>query len=215
MEEIKEELREQPQESLTLGAEEQQVKNDGTESGSLMEKFKTVDALQKAYANLEKEFTIKCQKVKELSEKLENSDKVTEEVIPEYQGENWEERVATFFAEKPEAKNYVAEISEVLSTDEEIARGKNSLENALTKVLASKFEPYSSLIQNEKFLNEYVYSNKEISDKIINNYLENISKEKSLPLMSSSSGVGTFSSPIAKPKTIGEAGKLAEEYFKN
>lgn len=206
--------REQPQESFTLNAEEQQIIDDKTLNGSLMDKFKTVDALQKAYVNLEKQFTQKCQKVKELTLELEKTDNV-EQSAPEFKQDDWEQKVEKFFAENPQAQNYIAEISKVLEEDEEIATSKNSLSNALTKVLASKFVPHSALIKDQKFLEEYVYSNKEISDTIINKYLEDLSKERALPLMSSVGGTGTFTSPVLKPKTITEAGKMAEAYFKN
>lgn len=205
--------REEPSESLTLTAEEQQNTIE-TQSGSLMDKFKTVEALQTAYKNLEKEFTQKCQKVKELSEKLANSDNAKQSA-PEYANSDWEQKVANFFASHPEAKTYVDEISEVLKSDEQIANSKSSLELALTKVLAQKYVPHQTLIKDKDFLDNFVYNNKEISEHIINNYIENISKNMAMPLVSSTSGTGTYSCPVSKPKTITEAGKVAEAYFKN
>lgn len=212
--EEKEINREQPTESLTLTAEEQQNEISETEGGSLMDKFKNIEALQVAYKNLEKQFTQKCQKVKELSEKLAQSDNA-EASAPEYAKDTWESKVEEFFALHPEAKEYADEISEVLSSDEKIANSNHSLDFALTKVLSQKFVPYKTLIKDEKFLNEYVYNNAEISEKIVKDYLDNLSNNMAMPLMSSSSGTGTFSSPVSKPKTIKEAGKVAEAYFNN
>ena len=113
------------------------------------------------------------------------------------------------------AKEYVTEISEVLSSDENIAKSKNSLEGALTKVLANKFVPYEKLSDDDEFLEKYIYQNKKVSDKIINQYLDSLTENKALPLMTSTSGTGTFSSPTKKPKTIKDAGKMVEAYFKN
>ena len=169
--------------------------------------------LAEGYKNLEKEFTQKCQKVKELSDKLANMDNA-QNVAPEFESDGWEEKVKNFFSTHEVAKNYVAEISKVLSTDEEIAKQKNSLEYALTKVLADKFIPQEALIDDEEFLNKYIYSNKKISDKIIANYLDSLQQNKAMPLMSSMGGAGTFTSPVKKPKTIKDAGKMVEAYFK-
>ena len=204
---------EQPLENtLALNAEEQHDDEENFE-GSPISKFKSVEALKTAYQNLEKEFTQKCQKIKELTDKLSSMDNAHN--APEYESENWAENVKEFFASHPMAKEYAKEISQVLSNNEQIANSKNSLENALTKVLADKFVPYDKLAEDDKFLEKYIYQNKKISDKIINQYLDSLSKSKALPLITSTSGMGTFSSPTKKPKTIRDAGKMVEAYFKN
>lgn len=207
---------EQPQDiaGQTLKAEEQQQYLSAQNQGSPILKFKSVEALSEAYVNLEKEFTQKCQKIKELTDKLDAKDNIAP-AIPEYQEKDWEQKVKNFFEANPVAKNYVAEISEVLMSDDEIAKNKNSLNNALTKVLASKFVPQDRLAQDEEFLQKYIYQNPKVSQKIINNYLDNLQTNKALPLITSTSGSGTFSCPVKKPKTIKDAGKMVEAYFKN
>ena len=217
MEEKKLEIGEQPKTSRqTFDAEEQQdiLK---AEEGSPIGKFKSVEALKFAYENLEKEFTQKCQKIKELTDKLEDLDNAKNSFVdaPEYESDDWEENVKTFFASHPLAKNYVAEISEVLKSDEDVAKSKNSLQTALTKVLANKFVPYETLAQDDEFLEKYIYQNKKVSEKIVNNYLDNLENQKALPLITGVSGTGTFSSPVKKPKTIKDAGKMVEAYLKN
>ena len=206
---------EQPTDSLTLVAEEQQENFKAEDVGSPIEKFKSVDALKVAYKNLEKEFTQKCQKIKELTDKLSVQENINTEFIPEYQKDDWDKKVLEFFNNHKEAKEYVNEISNVLSTNEKIANSENSLENALTKVLADKFVSQDKLAENEEFLEKYIYSNKKISDKIIDNYLSSLSQKKAMPLISSSSGAGTVSSPTKKPTTIKDAGKMLEAYLKN
>lgn len=207
---------EQPRdENLTLIAEEQQEEKQTSEiTGSPTGKFKSVEALFVAYQNLEKEFTQKCQKLKELTEKMKDSDNIGD-TIPEYKRDDWEEKVKTFFENHPEAKDYVAEISNVLSSDEKIANAENSLENALTKILAQKFVPYHKLAEDEEFLEKYIYSNSKVSDVIVKKYLDNLSENRALPLISSKSGSGTVSSPINKPKTLKDAGKMVEAYLQN
>lgn len=205
---------EQPQNSnQTLNVEEQQNAIIGDESGSPLGKFKSVDALLNAYNNLEKEFTQKCQKVKELTEKIEGMDNAPHGA-PEYQQDDWNTKVKTFFETNPMAKNYVSEISKVLSEDEDIANSKNSLQNALTKVLANKFVPYETLVDDDEFLNNYIYQNQRVKEKIVGNYLDSLQTVGALPLISSH-GSGTVSSPVKKPKTIEDAGKMVEAYLKN
>ena len=214
MEEIIEKIGEQPEkDGSTLLAEEQQKKLE-LESGSPILKFKSVKELGNAYQNLEKEFTQKCQKITELTDKLSEMEN-TNKFVPEYERDDWGESVKAFFANQPLAKDYIAEISDVLNNDEFIANQPNSLNNALTKVLANKFMPYDKLAQDEQFLEQYVYNNKQISEKIVNNYLDSLQKNKAMPLMTSISGSGTFASPVKKPKTIKDAGKMVEAYFKN
>lgn len=197
-----------------LNAEEQHDDLTNADNGSPISKFKSVEALSEAYKNLEKEFTQKCQKIKELTDKLANLENA-EPLAPEYMQDGWSKKVKDFFASNPMAKNFVAEISDVLSSDDEIAKGKNSLENALTKVLANKFVPQEKLASDEEFLQKYIYSNDVISKKIVENYLQTLQQKKAMPLISGAGGAGTFSSPVKKPKTIKDAGKMVEAYLKN
>ena len=204
---------EQPEfKNSTLDAEEQQ-KNLELENGSPISKFKSAKELGMAYQNLEKEFTQKCQKIKELTDKIDALENTS--FVPEYQRDDWEKNVKTFVENHPMAKEYLAEISEVLQTDKSVANQTGSLDVALTKVLANKFVPYSELVKDETFLEKYVFSNKDITEKVINSYLESLQKNQAMPLMTSISGSGTFTSPVKKPKTIKDAGKMVEAYFKN
>jgi len=211
---------EQPQNAdFNLGAEEQQkIKTENLNSGSpnLLSKFKSVEALSEAYQNLEKEFTQKCQKIKELNDKIlmqENMEK--QKSIPEYQKEGWNQKVEDFYTSHPEAKQYAYDISKVIQTDSKIASSETALEDALTKVLASKFMPYTELIKNPEFLDKYVYSNEQINQKIVMDYLNNVRSNKVLPLMSSGGGTGTFASPVKRPKTLQDASVMAQALFKN
>lgn len=215
MEEETKVIGEQPAGDLTLNVEEQQTENKVQLDGSPIYKFKSVEALSQAYHNLEKEFTQKCQKIKELTDKLNALDNTNQNFVPEYQKEDWPQKVLEFFASHQDAKQFIGEISEVISTNTEIANSKNVLENALTKVLANKFVSQKELAENEEFLENYIYSNKKVGEKIIDKYLESLSKQKAMPLISSSSGTGTVSSPTKKPTTIKDAGKIVEAYLKN
>src|SRR5574344_1212864 len=198
---------EQPEQNNSTLKVEKQLNYENL-TGSPLPKFKSAKELGKAYENLEKEFTQKCQKVKELTEKIDTRENTAS--VPEYQKNGWEEKVEKFFSSHPEAKEYVNEISEVLQSDEKIANGDDSLDGALTKVLAQKFMPYDKLVNDKDFLEKYIYSNDEISKNIVEKYLDKLEQKKAMPLMASSNGSGTFTSPVEKPKTIEDAGKMAE-----
>lgn len=211
MEEIKN--GEQPEVALAENSCVEKFENSQNEmqSGSPTRKFKNLDALLKAYTDLEKEFTKKCQKIKELSDSLENC--TSEKKAPQYKRENWHNEVANFFETNPSAIEFADEISSVLENDKVIASSDNSLLLALTKVKADKFRPDEEIIKDEQFLNKYVLSNPLVKEKIIENYLSGILSNHSAPLISNESGVFT-SAPKEKPKTLQEARKIAEALFK-
>lgn len=211
---------EKPQaEKINLGAEEQQNETEKTVTGSpfgVLSKFKSVDALSEAYQNLEREFTQKCQKIKELNDKILNQENMEKQKsIPGYLKEGWDQKVADFYSSHPEAQQFAFDISKVIQTDSKIASSETALEDALTKVLAKKFVPYDELVKNPEFLNKYIYSNQNINEKIVMDYLNNVKSQKVMPLMNSVGGTGTFASPVKKPSTLNDASKMAEAYFKN
>lgn len=203
---------EQPQTDFTLNAGEQQNFENQIEGGSLMDKFKNVEALKTAYKNLEKQFTQKCQKVKELTEKISGFDNVKESAPKPEQTDT--QGLAEFFESCPQAKKYEDEISRAM-LDSDVASTKNPLQTALTKVLTSKIVPYDLLVKDEEFLNAHIYNNEQINKKIVDRYLQDISTKKAMPLIAGFSGTGNVTSPVSKPKTITEAGRVAEAYFKN
>src|SRR5574344_1951656 len=185
-------LREQPTSEILSsdqGVVEQQndsiAQDSQISSGSLQGKFKTVESMQKAYENLEKEFTKKCQRVKEL-EKAE-TENIT---IPEYAKEDWQEKVENFFETNSNAKIYASEISDVLKTDEE-------------------------LIKDENFLNNYILQNSEVKEKVFQEYLTNLLNKKSVPLMMQNKGSNFTVVASSKPKSLKEAKKFVEALIKN
>lgn len=203
---------EQPENiSETFSVEEQQNLNTSENlTGSPINKFKSVEALKIAYENLEKEFTKKCQKLKE----LENVSCENANMAPQYETTNWDEKVCEFFSTFPQAKPFAEEISNVIKSDKEIACSNNSLNNAWTKVLASKYRAEDELIKDENFLNKFVYNNPEIADYFINQYLQKIINNKSATVISGNMGSATFSAPAKKPHSIKDAGKMVETLFK-
>ena len=177
-------------------------------SGSSTKKFKTVEALSKAYENLEKEFTKKCQKLNEL---ISENNKIE---LPQYKREDWLQKVSNFIAENKFAKDYTKQIADILLEDESLAKKEDALSLAYSKVLNSNLKTKEELVEDEDFLNQFVYKNEKIKNKIIEDYLFEINNNQSIPLISNLRGTSSVSSPKFKPKSLKEAGRFAEQILK-
>ena len=201
-------LAEEQQQALDVKKEEVQ---DIAMKGSLKGKFKTVDSLERAYENLEKEFTKKCQQLKELENKKSESDNAN---APQYTLSGWQEKVKDFFNQNPKAKQFVDEISEVLSSDKVLASKENSLELAYGRILNNKYQTAEQLINDEQFIENVIINNQQIKQRIINNYLSEITNNKTVPLMGNGGGNIPLSK-TSKPTTLKEAGLVAKALLKN
>jgi len=177
-------------------------------SGSSTKKFKSVEALEKAYENLEKEFTKKCQALNSL--KSEND----KEKSPQYTREDWLQKVGEFLEKHQLAKNYTKQIAEVLTNNEELSKKEDALSLAYSMVLENNFKTKEELMQDETFLNEYVFGSEKIKNKIIEEYLQNISSSKTVPLISNVRGAGSVPSPKYQPKSLREASLYAQQILR-
>lgn len=189
---------------------------DDLQIGSPIKKFKNIEALLKGYSDLEKEFTKKCQMIKELEQKMSAGENASqkENVAPQYTLGSWKENVKDFFHKNPTAKQFVSEISEVLLSDKDVACSNNSLEVALSKVLADKYRSEQDMIADERFVSQYVLTNQAIREKIVQNYLTEILTGRTVPLMAEQNGGNVIISPKNKPKNLSEASAYAEALLK-
>lgn len=178
------------------------------QTGSLLNKFKNAEELSKAYVNLEKEFTKKCQIIKDLEQKqsCDNTNQNLDDLVPQYKLDNWQNLVNEFFQQNPTAKQFIDEISNVLLEDENISKSANSLEQAFNKVKLNNFRTNQQLMEDENFITNFVLTNQNVKDRIITEYLSQIVANKNVPLMESSSGGNVMVSPKQKPKNLKEAG---------
>ena len=184
-----------------------QESNNLSFSGSSTQKFKSVEALEKAYENLEKEFTKKCQALNSLIS--DNNDK-----LPQYSREDWLEKVGDFLNSHQLAKNYTKQIAEVLSSDEELAKKEDALNIAYSIVLEKNFKTKEELAKDEEFLNEFVFGSDLIKEKIIEEYLQNITSNKTVPLISNVRGTASVPSPRFQPKSLKEASLYAQQILR-
>lgn len=175
-------------------------------TGSL-NKFKDVKSLEEAYVNLQSEFTRKCQRLSE----LEKDNLKAETFNPVYESPEWKSVVGEFLANNPTAQSYAAEIMDVLLNDKVLASNQNSLELAFERVKASKYRSEDEMINDDKFLENYVLNNDKIKKIIIDNYLNEIKQNKSPQLINSTKTGSLGITPNKRPSSLSEARALAEK----
>ena len=193
-------------------------------------KFRSVDALLRAYEALQSEFTRRSQRLKELEREADNSSTSVEGVRGD---KNGAEKLRMSAAQKrAEAKNFNQFVSELESVraqteqtplsqaeqptipikhelGQDVAESGNDTEHidAKPSVAGGRGEELLS----DDALYELVQKDEKVRLKIIGEYLTSIGKSGA-PLMKG--GTGTLVAPPLKPKTIDEAGNMALRFFK-
>ena len=187
--------------------------NEGSAS---VGKFANSDELMKAYKNLEAEFTKKCQQLKESERRSEPTELPSAQVgsAPLYEREDWEDRVAAFLGEYPIAEEYAKEISAVLAEDGALAAQENCLEIALGRAVAKNYRKPESIIEDESFLEDHVYHNDKIRDRVIRDYLEGLTPLAGAPRTLPHGGAAAIIPPT-RARSIEEAGAMAEKLIKS
>ena len=159
-------------------------------------KFKNPQELLRAYGELEKEFTRKSQRLKELeSGASENC---------EFSEEKWKEAADKFFEKTPSAKPFAREIASKIMEEPSLKNDKDCFNVALTKVLLDKFRTPEQLMQDGQFLNDYVLSSDKVKSAVIEEYLRTL-RAGQPPKTLADDGLACVSL-ARKPKTVEEAG---------
>ena len=164
-------------------------------------KFKDAESLLKAYNNLEAEFTKKSQKLASLeSESLKNQNELNKKAE--------QERVVDEFVSKFEiAKPFSSALKESLAGGENV-----DIKEETIRLLSKTYKSAEDFSRDDEFLNNYIFSNKEIKDKIVCDYLSKITQNS--PIKTEIGGGGITLTPPKVPKTIKEAGNLAKTIIK-
>lgn len=175
---------------------EKNIENNGEnqEQQQNFGKFKNPSELYKAYCELEREFTKRSQKLKQLES--QHGGFVSEE--------QWHEAVDKFFDKAPSAKHFAKEIACKIMDEPELKNDKNCLNIALTRVMLDKFKSPEELMQDGQFLEKYVFGSKDVKDRIVNEYLSDV-RNNQPPITLVESGTQCVA-PSLKPRTIQEAG---------
>ena len=184
------------------GAEETVAMSEvGSQETDNLGKFKSVQALMDAYDNLQAEFTKKCQLLSQIQkDKIDLVEEENKETTAEKQLEQ-------FLQENDEAKSYAEEIKEIFSTEEKAS----PLEVAWAKVLLNHIKEQDKV--NDPIINKYVLSDENIKNKILENYIKDLSNSKPPLVMSSQTGERLSGLMPDSPKTLAEAKKLVDKMF--
>lgn len=159
-------------------------------------KFKNPQELLRAYSELEKEFTRKSQRLKELESGASENCELSEE--------KWKEAADKFFEKTPTAKPFAREIASKIMEEPSLKNDKDCFNVALTKVLLDKFRTPEQLMQDGQFLNDYVLSSDKVKGAVIEEYLRTL-RAGQPPKTLADDGLACVSL-ARKPKTVEEAG---------
>jgi len=190
--------------------------NKGLEdvSGSPLGKFKDGESLLNAYNELQSEFTRKCQKLSETEKKLQENI-LSENVHKKDEDKEefaWKNTFSDFLQSHKTAENFVEEITSEIVNDENLKNSPDGLEQAYLRVLEKNYIPKNDLAENPEFLEKFIYSNENIKNKIINEYISDLQKFQS-PInvnnMGSTGGIATNTNFTS----LADATKYVESMF--
>lgn len=164
-------------------------------------KFKDAESLLKAYTSLEAEFTKKSQRLASLENETEklNQEKQKQDLL--------NQRVEEFVTKFDIAKPFTSALKETLATSE-----NTNLEEEAIRLISNSYKSAEDYAKDSEFLNNYIYSNSEIKDNIIKDYLSKLTQNS--PIKVDSSGASISLTPPKQPTTIQEAGRLAKSIIK-
>ena len=162
-------------------------------------KFKDAESLLKAYNSLEAEFTKKSQRLSQLE-----SEKDKEQELLAVQAKI-EQDAEEFVTKYEYAKPFKSAIKESLQA------GKSAAETVLD-LMASNYKSAEDYVKDTEFLNNFVYNNPEIKNKIIKDYLNKLTQNTPVNIDLKSGNIPL--TPPSVPTTIKEAGKMAKQIIK-
>ena len=191
----------EPANVLNVTEERSAVSEVGSQEKTELGKFKSVEDLMDAYNSLQSEFTKKCQL---LSQTLKDK---TESEKPEEKETFNEENFNAFLEENDKAKNYADEIKNLVAEN-----GSASYEDAWGRAILNRIN-YGEKNSSDPLIDQYVLSNEELKNKVIEDYLERL-KGVSAPVVMTSSGGQRLSSVTPdSPSTLEEAKVLTRKMF--
>ncbi len=164
-------------------------------------KFKDAESLLKAYNNLEAEFTKKSQRLANLETENEKVLKQQEKTA------ELDKKVEEFVTKFEIVKPFSSALKESLTKQENV-----SLEEEAVRLIANNYKSAEDYAKDGEFLNNYIYSNQEIKDNIVKEYLSKITQNSPIKVENSRSSISL--TPPKIPTTIQEAGNLAKSIIK-
>lgn len=174
-------------------AEPQIIENMVENGAGSLGKFKDAESLLFAYNSLQAEFTKKCQALSEVTKQLKDQgsnhvleevdNKTNKEVLPVYTREDWTNKVSEFLEKNEQAKPYARQIAEIILTDDSVSKNDSALEIAFAKAVSSNFVSPETMVEDDKFVSDYVLKSEKVKDAVLKLYFEELSKNKAPSLL--------------------------------
>ena len=187
------------------------IKGNSEEPVSL-NKFKDEKSLQKAYQSLEAEFTKRCQRLKALEEEnkmLKVSAETSVTPSAEQNGDD-NDALKEFFIKYPEAVDVIKEIS-AYAVGEDFGKS-GFMERAYVNYLKDAYDKLKKDSATEEYLLSQIEGTS-IKDEIIREYLAGVKNSNKAPVLLGEGGDIALS-PLKKPRSLREAGLLAQQIIK-
>ena len=210
-----EEKREQPASLLATALDKADENEVAGRVGSQdnLGKFKSVQALMDAYESLQSEFTKKCQQLSQYqkdktdtSEDKQNSEEKVEDQNEE--GFNQEEFVQ-FLSDNDRAREYAEEIKNAFGQISQ--KQKSPYQVAWESVVANHLNDSNKA--GDPIINEYVLSDENVRNKIIESYIQKLSSSQPPLTLSSSRGQSVAQVMPDRPQTLADAKKIVDQMF--
>ncbi len=136
-------------------------------------------------------------------------DENAQEQTENFDEKEWKTNVDNFFVKNPQAKQFSRQIAEQFVQDESLEQNQNGLDVAFARVLVENLKTPAQLVSDDEFLTEYVLKNADIKKKILKEYFNELSQNRT-PNTINKVGVKSVTPP-ARPKTIEEAGWMFQK----
>ena len=191
----------------------------GTEmqNGSPLGKFKDSAKLLDAYNELQSEFTRKCQKLSDAEKKLQEFtlDKNAGESQENIQKEEfaWNKNISEFLQSHKNASLLVDEITDEIINDNTLKTSDDGLEKAYARVIEKKYIPHEELANDQNFLEKYIYSNDNIKNKIIKEYVSSLQNHQN-PITITNNSYSRGVASGNKIESLEDARKYVENMFR-
>ena len=169
--------------------------NSEAENGETVGKFKNVEALLDAYNNLEKEFTKKCQRLSTLEkDKMKEEEEIDNALT---------EKLSLFLSTNGEAEHFKDELMEKVKSDDSLKKMDDPFSFVWAEMMFDRMKNQSL---TDKTVENYILSNEKLKTAIIENYINQLSENKS-PVIISSKGNRVASVATQNPLNLNDAKK--------
>ena len=118
-----------------------------------------------------------------------------------------ERKVEEFITKFEFAKPFSSALKETLATNENA-----DINTEVLQLVANNYKSAESYANDEEFLKNYIFSNQEIKDRIVKDYLSQVTQNS--PIKMATSANISLTPPFV-PTTIQEAGKMAKTIIKH